>query len=375
MNKIYFFQRVLLEKYFFLLNSCYGNKIWHYIYFDIDDNIKIQYKTRFINKLFKKYWFHFFHNNNCNNFSLYFNSEDWDYLWIAKDNNLSDLYHNIFNWIYNNLWESILKNILRRKKIKTEFWKVILTTRKNYIQYNWIYFKFPCEKRYIDEISNSSCPEFIKDWDKKYAFNFNWFYDLIVKYYEDISKYKYTEQFIKSNIIKIISYLLFLKDIEEFRTEKFENIDKKILSKINFNEIKFYNNENIENNIKTDFYWIAKKQIEQIHKKLKNFIEISYYDKYFNLLKESWIFNIINENDFNELIEIVRKEKLKNFMNSIWIILKWKQLEKEYKYMSIIFRFLYFNEFENEDDFEYTKRLFIQKIYDLEIDKNIEIIS
>ena len=246
MNKNYFFQRVLLEKYFFLLNSCYGNKIWHYIYFDIDDDIKIQYKTRFINKLFKKYWFHFFHNNNCNNFSLYFNPEDWDYLWIAKDNNLSDLYHNIFNWIYNNLWESILKNILRRKKIKTEFWKVILITRKNYIQYNWIYFKFPCEKRYIDEISNSSCPEFIKDWDKKYAFNFNWFYDLIVKYYEDISKYKYTEQFIKSNIIKIISYLLFLKDIEEFRTEKFENIDKKILSKINFNEIKFYNNENIE---------------------------------------------------------------------------------------------------------------------------------
>lgn len=168
---------------------------------------------------------------------------------------------------------------------------------------------------------------------------------------------------------------MFLKDIEEFRTEKFENIDKEILSKINFNEIKFYNKENIENNIKTDFYWIARKQIEQIHKKLKNFIEISYYNKYFNLLKESWIFNIINENDFNELIEIVRKEKLKNFMNSIWIILKWKQLEKEYKYMSIIFRFLYFNEFENEDDFEYTKRLFIQKNYDLEIDKNIEIIS
>lgn len=394
MNKYYIYQKFLLEKNYYLLKSTWELEIWFFYNQDFlhtikknetiewilkkikEKSLQKQKNNNFLIKKFENNWFHLFHNNfndekniNYNKFIL--DKRFWSQTWYTSfDLYNSHVYHMIFSWSYFNIWKTIFRKTVEWTNIKYKDFPTFVNT--NYLIFNWNYVSFQYFRSFyketIEKISNVKSS--FQDWKDVFILDSNWFIKCVKKYHELFTSYHYSKRFIQSNITKIISYLLFLKDIEDFRNLNFDTFKKENLFKFHWKQVE-YTSENSNFKINTDTYLIAVTQMKKIYRSIKEMIVYSYYDEYLKILQENWLFEIFSKQEFNELIKEVQKIRIQNFMSWIWITLKNWELNKEYKYSSIIFRFLYLNDIINESDFWKIKRLFIQIFYNLKIDQEI----
>lgn len=285
------------------------------------------------------YWEKWYTLKNHERFKIFFDMWTWEekvaLTYSVFDKSKSFFYYSLFNWIYWNISNYFVKK-----------YKHLLVSKDLHINYEHLWFLSPNFNDWAytsalmsslsvisSEINNWkkwSKPWLIRDWIKEYQIkwiknNQEWIFELILDYLKTFyQSFKSIDQnWIYNNFWKIISVLLFMKELKYLsEIENVQDFKRKYFTKENQNE-KFWFEELLEKYLK----YINKKEIKTIFSKM--------YDVCIEILKEKWLFKIINEKDLDEYLYIIHCLKSKNYWENLL-----KENEKDF-HKIVFWTFMY----------------------------------